>query len=325
MDRQRIAWLAVVGAAVGATAALAPWYRRDIARARARVATGARIVRTARGPVECAVAGEGDPVLVIHGAGGGFDQGLDIGAPLVAAGFRIVCVSRFGYLGTPMPADASPQAQADAHAALLGALGIERCAVLGASAGAPSATQLAIRHPGRVRRLVLVVPALFAPRPGGEAPLDIPPGLRILFDTALRSDFLFWAAIRAAPRAMIRTLLATPPGVVDAASAEERSRVRTMLEHVLPVSARRLGLENDAAITGRIGPYVLEEVAAPTLVVTAEDDLFGTLACARYTAARIPAARLVAYPTGGHLLAGRSGDELARVAAFLRDAPGAGP
>ena len=50
---------------------------------------------------------------------------------------------------TAMPVDASPAAQADAHLALMDALGIDRAVVLGVSAGAPSAMQLALRHPDR--------------------------------------------------------------------------------------------------------------------------------------------------------------------------------
>jgi pimeloyl-ACP methyl ester carboxylesterase len=88
------------------------------------------ILETSYGPIEYAEAGNGPPVLVIHGAGGGFDQGLDIGEKLVRNGFRVIAPSRFGYLRTPLPQDASAAAQADAHAALLDALHIERCAVV---------------------------------------------------------------------------------------------------------------------------------------------------------------------------------------------------
>ncbi len=56
-------------------------------------------------------------------------------------------MSRFGYLRTPMPADASAAAQTDAHMCLLDALGIRQAAIMGGSAGAPSALQMAIRHP----------------------------------------------------------------------------------------------------------------------------------------------------------------------------------
>jgi pimeloyl-ACP methyl ester carboxylesterase len=94
-------------------------YRRDIRRERERVSTGSEIAETGRGPIEYATAGAGPPVLLIHGAGGGYDQGLLLGRPLLEKGFRVIAPSRFGYLRTPLPDDASAQAQADAHAALL--------------------------------------------------------------------------------------------------------------------------------------------------------------------------------------------------------------
>ena len=51
-------------------------YSRDVNAARARSAAGSQIVETPCGRIEYAVLGEGMPVLVVHGAGGGFDQGL---------------------------------------------------------------------------------------------------------------------------------------------------------------------------------------------------------------------------------------------------------
>ena len=118
-------------------------YRRDDAAERARISSGSQLATTACGPVEYAEAGSGPPVLVIHGAGGGFDQGMELAQPLVERGFRVVAVSRFGYLRTPLPADASPEAQADAHNCLLEALGVKKAAVIGGSAGAPSGVNVA--------------------------------------------------------------------------------------------------------------------------------------------------------------------------------------
>jgi pimeloyl-ACP methyl ester carboxylesterase len=103
----------------GLGAASYPSYRRDVDRAYHRIRTGSQIAQTRCGPLEYAVAGEGPPVLVVHGAGGGFDQGLELGGSLARGGFRVIAVSRFGYLGTPLPADASAAAQADAHAYVL--------------------------------------------------------------------------------------------------------------------------------------------------------------------------------------------------------------
>ena len=83
-------------------------YRGEIVVAEARVSSGSRIVDTPCGPIEYALIGKGAPVLLVHGAGGGFDQGLEFGRPLAERGFTVIAMSRFGYLRTPLPADASP-------------------------------------------------------------------------------------------------------------------------------------------------------------------------------------------------------------------------
>ena len=313
--------LAGLGGA-GLSAFVIARYLRDIRRARERAATGGRIVETASGPIEYGTAGDGPPVLVVHGAGGGFDQALFLSEPLMRNGFRVVAPSRFGYLRTPLPADSSAAAQADAHAALLEALGIPRAAVLGASAGAPSAMQLAIRHPERTAALVLLVPAAYPfhirQMPEGGAPRRTSPETALLFDTALRSDFLFWLAMRIARRTVSRGILATPPSVLERASVEERARAAGVLEYILPVSRRRLGLRNDAAIISSLPRYDLERISAPTLAVSMEDDLFGTFDGARYSADHIPKARFIGYPTGGHLWIGHHQEIMAEIAGFLR-------
>jgi 2-hydroxy-6-oxonona-2,4-dienedioate hydrolase len=187
----RAGFLFVSLLAAGFSALISIRYRREIRRERERVSTGSLIARTPCGLIEYAVTGDGPPVLLVHGAGGGFDQGLEFGEPLARSGLRVIAMSRFGYLRTPLPADASAAAQADAHACLLDALGVRRAAVLGASAGASSAMQFALRHPDRCSALVLVVPAAFAPRAGGAPPMKTPAGTRFLFEAALKSDFLF--------------------------------------------------------------------------------------------------------------------------------------
>jgi pimeloyl-ACP methyl ester carboxylesterase len=291
-------------------------YRPSAERASARISTGSQIAASRCGPIEYAEAGEGPPVLVVHGAGGGFDQGLELGEGLARAGFRVIAPSRFGYLRTPLPADASAEAQADAHACLLDALHVRRAAVVGVSAGGPSALQLALRHPDRTAALVLLVPAVYAPRPDARASR----ATMFLFDTALRSDFLFWAASKAAPRAFIRSILGTPPEVVASASPEEQARVQAVLDHILPVSPRRPGLVNDARIVSSLGRADVGKISAPTLAISTADDLYGTFAGARYTAEHVPGARFVGYESGGHMLVGRNADATAHIVAFLRGA-----
>jgi alpha-beta hydrolase superfamily lysophospholipase len=91
--------------------------RSDLAAARQRIATGSEVAQTPCGPIEYAQVGAGPAVLLVHGAGGGFDQTLDAAQDLAARGFRVVAPSRFGYLRTPQRSDATPAAQADAYAA----------------------------------------------------------------------------------------------------------------------------------------------------------------------------------------------------------------
>jgi pimeloyl-ACP methyl ester carboxylesterase len=139
-----------------------------------------------------------------------------------------------------------------------------------------------------------------------------------LFDTALRSDFLFWAAGKVAPRLFVRAILGTPPDLVASASPEDRARVQETLDHILPVSARRAGLVNDASVVSSLARYDLEHITAPTLAVSTADDLYRTYEGARYAAAHIPNARFIGYPTGGHLLVGRNAAASAAIVAFLK-------
>jgi 2-hydroxy-6-oxonona-2,4-dienedioate hydrolase len=316
--RFRNAALVIVGAVVVGLGVVTASYQRDIQQARERVATGSRIAQTPCGPIEYAVVGDGPPVLVVHGAGGGFDQGLDFATPLAGRGFRLIAMSRFGYLRTPLPADASPPAQADAHACLLDALGLKRVSVFGASAGAPSSLQFALRHPQRVSALVLLVPATYVPRPGGAPSVTKPGGLEFVIDMGLRSDFLFWAATRLARTTLTRVILATPPAVVAGASPEEQARVAMMLDHILPISQRRLGLLNEAAVLPSIQRYALERIRTPTLTMSFADDLFGTYEAARYTAEQIRGAHFVGYPSGGHLAVGRQQEVWSEITRFLK-------
>jgi 2-hydroxy-6-oxonona-2,4-dienedioate hydrolase len=304
--RNLLASAAFVGAGAVGAALVQRACAVDLAAARARIATGSRIVATRAGPVEIGESPGDRPLLMIHGTGGGFDQGLHFAHRLSAAGWRVIAPSRFGYLRTPMPADASSDAQADALAALLDALGIERLPVLGGSAGALSALAFALRHPQRCSALVPIVPASYVP--GRPATPAATPWATVLTEAMLRSDFLFWCGLRSAPAAMTKALLATDAAVVAAASTAEQDRVRRVLWNILPVSQRADGILNDARLSSQPAPLPLARIVAPTLAVSAEDDRFGTIEAARHIAATVPGAQLVAFRSGGHVWAGHDAE-----------------
>ena len=94
--------------ALGLVSALWVWWRfnGDMQAARARAAQGSMLIETRCGPIEVQKAGLGLPLLAVHGSGGGHDQGLAFARPLASQGIRVIAMSRFGCLRTPMPADA---------------------------------------------------------------------------------------------------------------------------------------------------------------------------------------------------------------------------
>ncbi len=96
-----------------AATAWAAWrFHQDIAQASAHAHEGSTIAQTQCGPIEYQEAGNGWPLLMVHGSGGGHDQGMAWARPLTQHGVRVIAMSRFGYLRTPRPAGASPEAQA---------------------------------------------------------------------------------------------------------------------------------------------------------------------------------------------------------------------
>lgn len=117
---------------------------------------------------------------------------------------------------------------------------------------------------------------------------------------------------------MTRMILGTPPELLDQVDSAERARLKTVLDHILPVSSRRLGLLNEAAVIPTLPRYELERVQAPTLIIAARDDLYGMFAPMRYSADHIPNARFIGFPTGGHMLAGHQEEVTAEIVGFLK-------
>ncbi|WP_245464945.1 MULTISPECIES: alpha/beta hydrolase [unclassified Mesorhizobium] len=291
-------------------------YRNELGRLRDAVSQGSLVANLDIGPIEYADSGAGSPLLSIHGAGGGFDQGLALAADLAGGGFRVIAPSRFGYLRTPVPRDPSPAAQGDAHAALLSRLNVPKAVVVGVSAGARSAVELTLRHPDKVAALILIVPALYSPT--SPVSIDVGRGNRFAFWAVnAGGDFAWWAAETIAPSVLIR-FLGVRPALVTAAPQAERDRVMSFVRSVEPLSLRFSGINIDSA--PELHELPLEEITAPTMIISARDDLFNTLPAAEFAAGRIPGAKLVVYDTGGHLLVGQAQQVRKAVRVFLEGA-----
>lgn len=306
---------ALAGSAI-ATYATRRMFRHDMADTMDELNGGSEFVCTDYGWIEYGREGRGTPALVIHGAAGGYDQGLFVGRELFGSGYEVIAPSRFGYLRTEVPEMSGHCAQGIAHAQLLDRLGIRETVVLGISAGAPSAIEFALRHPERVMALILVVPRAYAP----SVEVSAEPTLanRPILDMIMQGrDFPFWLATKfAATRRWLLRFLGVPEEVYDGADPLERDRLDWIARNIMPLSRRIEGLRNDAAQP--IKPWPLDQMKVPTLVISAEDDLLNTLPAAQWTAEHIQGAELVTLPSGGHLLCGQSEEVRGRVAAFVR-------
>lgn len=305
-----VASLFVAGIAITAA------YRAD-SRSSLQAITGkSAVIETRHGRMEYAQAGSGPPLLMIHGTGGGFDQGLMFSQGIISKGIRVIAPSRFGYLRSSWPSDPSSERQADAFVDLLDHLKIERVAVAGGSAGALSAVQFALRHPERTSALILIVPAANVE---GHDPNDMSAPQEWLVRRLMTSDFLFWMGKEVLPEQMIGFLLATDPALLSQVSELERRRAYAILDQILPISRRWRGMLNDAKLAGHPSRVDFSQLRVPLLLQSADDDRFGTALTARAIARKVRGSRLVVYPTGGHIFLGHQQDSAAVTARFVRE------
>ncbi len=301
----------LISLALVAAALMLARYTTEMSAAREHIASlGSQVIETPCGPIEYARSGSGQPVLVVHGNAGGFDHGLTMAAGYLGEGFEAISVSRFGYLGTPMPAGgATLEQQADAFACLLDALGIEKAPVLTSSAGVTSSLIFALRYPERVTALVLHSP---------NAPADVvglTPPPQPVFRALMGSSFLWWACSTYL-RPVFQTFVGVPKGF--ALTPEYQLDIERVLREVSPSGERVDGLLYDT-YTGNplINTIALEQVQAPALVISAVDDPMALHTSARTLAQRIPGARLLAVPDGGHLMLGHTAEVRQAVTDFL--------
>ena len=123
-------------------------------------------------PLHYTDAGDGPPVVFLHGAKGSvYDAALSVG-PALARAHRVVAFDRpgAGYSGRAGADSGSPLVQADLLHLALRELGVARAVVVGHSAGAPVALALALAHPEDVAAVVTLGGYVFSARDPSRAP-----------------------------------------------------------------------------------------------------------------------------------------------------------
>jgi pimeloyl-ACP methyl ester carboxylesterase len=224
--------------------------------------------------------------LCLHGIGSCADAFIAQIPVAIRTGRRLVAWDAPGYRHSPDPDPGSGDGPgidgwADAAAALIEHLGAERADVIGVSWGGVTATRLALRHPGRVRSLVL-------------ADSSVGAGTRPENAEAMRSRATALTELGAETFARERT-----PLLVNAeASAELLDEVARLMIDSVRMPSYQWACNSMAEADHRDD---LPSIGAPTLVVVGDEDQVTGPGAARRLADGIPGAELVTIDRAGHL------------------------
>jgi pimeloyl-ACP methyl ester carboxylesterase len=260
--------------------------------------------------------GSGSPLIFIHGLSGCWQNWLE-NIPYFARGHRIIAVDLPGFGQSEMPIEPiSIKGYAQTIDALMTELGIDTAQIVGNSMGGFIGAELAINHPARVERLVLVAAA----------------GLSIEYIRTVRTQGLRhqaenvvffqlgWIASRShtvAARKRLRSAL-----LLLVAAHPAKLPPAITIELVAGSGKPGFGDALDAMMNYPLRDR-LEKIGCPTLIVWGEKDRLVPVKDADVFEQLIPDSRKVVYKDTGHITMVERPARFNRdVDAFLGEDPG---
>jgi pimeloyl-ACP methyl ester carboxylesterase len=263
----------------------------------AHLKSTSQIIETAVGPIEYQIMGDSGPlVLFLHGTPGGYDQALPV------EGLRVLGLSRPGFLRTPIEVGRTPQEQAQAYAALLDAMNIEKIIVLGVSGGGPSSLSFAANYPERVLGLIeleSVSQSIGFP--------DMP--------FFVKSDYLMWSFLSSlklllGTEGLVTTFVPDPANQQRILEDDEKlASMEDLMWSSWPVSLRQAGTDNDFENFSDLDLPV-GDIVAPTLIIHGTADRNVPYEQSVWLADQIPGAKLISIEGADHMLPISHSDEM---------------
>jgi pimeloyl-ACP methyl ester carboxylesterase len=264
-------------------------FRKRARKAQIKLKSGAQIIETSSGLIEYTIVGEGPTVLISHGGGGGYDQGLLLTFP--EEGFKFISLSRPGYLGTPIQTGQTFEAMADSYANLLDSLKIDKVAIMGTSGGGPSTLQFALRHPDRCWG-VLMISAISQQIP------SFPPVMQWVVENIMPySGFITWIIMNTW---VLDLLIDRKTKLQLQGNPEKKAAFKELMDSIFPLCMRIEGALNDVREIAKMPIYPLEKITSPALVVHGSSDTIAPFSQGKWTASRIPNAQLLTIKDGQH-------------------------
>ncbi len=241
--------------------------------------------------------GSGEPALILlHGFAASTFSWREVMAPLAELG-TVVAYDRpsSGLTERPLPGDWTgespygPDAQVAQLIGLMDALGISQAVLVGNSAGGTVAVNTALRHPDRVRALILVDAAIYA---GGGAPSWAKPLLRTPQFEHIGP--LISRSLGSQGERLLDLAWHDPSRVTPEIRAGYRKALRAENWD------RGLWELTKAGRDLKLGEQV-KDVRVPTLVITGDDDRIVPTEQSLRLARELPGAELVVIPNCGHV------------------------
>ena len=229
--------------------------------------------------------GAGDPLVLIHGAQG--DRSMFAGiAPALARQFQVLTFDQRGSGQSEKPdMEYTIAMLADDTAALMDHVGFAAAHIVGVSMGGMIAQEFVLRHPRKVRSLVLGCTTPGGPkavRLGGDA-------LTNAYSTEPMSAEERGKAL--AEAAFTKGYIAQHPEIILAMIEARRQR---------PIDPTALGHRMKAAYAHDTYDR-LPRITSPTLVITGKEDVLISSENSRILAERIPGAKLILLEPAGHV------------------------
>ncbi len=258
-------------------------------------------------------AGEGRPIVLLHGLTATRRNVVQGSRHLVSAGWRLIGYDARGHGQSAPPADPGAYEYSDLEADLTGVLdqlGLESAVLVGSSMGAATAMRFALTNPERVTALVQITPAY-----GGRG-------------RSSNADMAHWSSLADALDAGDIDAFVERTGVADLPERwrkPARIATRQRIERHLHLDAVADALRVVPRSEAFAGLDVLESLDLPVLVVGSRDetDPGHPLAIAEEYARRLPRAELAVEEEGASPLAWQGARLSHAIGEFLERVEGA--
>lgn len=239
-------------------------------------------------------AGEGEPLILLHGSGPGVSawSNFQDNLPVLATQFRVIMPDLPGFGRTPLPHidQVYPVLAAERIVDFMSAMGIDSAHFIGNSMGGNITAELADRHPERVRRMALMGPGGLAVSIFGSDPSEGGKRLFEFLDDPSRERMIAWVECMVSdPKLMTDALIdeRMSNALVPGAVARAKEIFASIFDPKLSAAHRPLWSRASG-------------IKAPTLIIWGRDDRMMPYDQTHFVVRQMPNVELHTFSNCGH-------------------------